>query len=372
MNRLFHVFLVIFSCVVFSACGSSQANTGNESNKEAANYTENEKVYGAWYVEEYKDDFGDSTGSMFVYTMCEGTFENTATSGSDLAVGVYYDSSYNAFLIRLLEYNDTKATYLSSSDITMKCKVDEYIFEDALIGDAPNGDLIISENNKYYKTFYNYLDEGKEIRTIICIDNSKYNFTIRGKGFKEAIDEKAARIESAGISGTYKNSHVTSPDYTDWFTIKQITPTSGTITAASKSGSATLDYIYDPETYILTVIPNADWTYRCSYDRFIVNDVVLVPDSGSVEGEIPDEQYFDATIKWSSDENKATKIYEFKKDGSYTIHGTDYKGEAIETDTGTYTIIDSFLLAKKSSGLVWTYYIFNGKLLNQTPYVIDK
>lgn len=69
---------------------------------------------------------------------------------------------------------------------------------------------------------------------------------------------------------------------------------------------------------------------------------------------------------------KPPKIYEFKKDGSYTIHGTDYKGEAIETDTGTYTIIDSFLLAKKSSGLVWTYYIFNGKLLNQTPYVIDK
>ena len=71
------------------------------------------QAYGDWLVGNYVDDFGDPTGETYIYTVSTGTFSNTATSGSDLTVGIYYQP--DAFKIRLLEYNNTKAIYYSSS-----------------------------------------------------------------------------------------------------------------------------------------------------------------------------------------------------------------------------------------------------------------
>ena len=335
---------------------------------------ENKNVFGDWFVEEYKDDFGDSTGSTFCFTMSDGTFSNSATSESELVAGVYYDLYHPVFLFRLLEYGNTKASYLSNASISIKCKVGDYVFEDTLIGDAPNGELILSEKNKGFKQIYSYLEDGEEIRTVIYIDNSKYSFSISGNGFKSALSEQEKRKELAGISGTYKDATLTG-EYAEWFVIKQVTPTSGTITSASKSGSATLDYTYDPDTHVLTVVPDDDWTYRCLYDKFIVDDIVLLPeDGGTVEGVIPDKSSFDATIKWSSAKNQATHTYEFKKDGSFIEYGTDYEGDETETKKGTYTVVDSFIIKKYSAGYIWTDYNYNGKLYSATTgvYVIDK
>ena len=375
-------FLVFVSllCICITGCSEKTTTSKDDEVANETGFEDSEYVsaFGDWYLNEYKDEFGDSTGSTFIYTTCDGTFENTATSGSELAVGVYYDSFNQAILIRLLEYQKTKATYLSSSDISMKCKVGEYVFEDTPIGEAPNGELILSESNRYYKDIIAYLEEGEEIRTIIYIDNSKYNFTIKGSGFKEAVEEQEKREEAAGISGTYKNADYAQfqfdSEYLDWFTIKQITPTSGTITKASKSGSATLDYTYDPSSKILKVVPDADWEYRCNYDQFIVTDSVLLVDYGTIEGEIPNEGTFDATTKWLSPINKATKIYEFSKDGTFVRYGTDYEGNAIETQTGSYSITDSFLFEQWPNGSTKVDYILDGKLYTwgQTVYVIDK
>lgn len=400
-KKIYKLLSIFLACVlvmtVFSACGDSQSasadvsdNTTSHSesvqdNSEGAKTesddltTESEgletkNVFGDWFIEEYKDEFGDGTGSTFCFTICEGSFSNTATSGSDLTAGIYFDASHHAFLIRLLEYGNTNAAYSSNSDISIKCKVGEYVFEDTPVGDAPNGELILSESNKSYKKFYDYLEKGEEIRIVIYIDNSKYNFSISGYGFRSAIAEQERRGDSAGISGTYKN--VNGPDeYRDWFIIKQSTPTSGTITAASDSGSAMLNYEYDPSTYVLTVTPNSDWTYRCLYDRFIVYGITLVPDDGTREGNIPDSQYFDATAKWSSSENKATTIYEFKKDGSFISYGTDYKGEDKETESGSYTRVDDYIILQyDGKSYTWACFIFDGKLYDWSPgvYVIDK
>ena len=356
-----------------SACeGTTTTITTNEEHSlgDIVN-NENDRASGDWFVGETVDEFGDSTGSTFCYTTCMGTFTNSATSGSDLAAGVYYVSSRQVFLFRLLEYNKTDATYLSSSDISIKCKVDEYVFDDTLLGEAPNGYLILPSNNNSYKKIYDYLIEGKEVRTVIYIDNSKYSFDISGNGFKDALSEQDDRKKQIGITGTYKNS-VWSEEYGDWFTIKQESPTSGTITAASHSGSATVDYTYDPSTCVLSVTPTSDWTYRCVFDHFIVTDTVLLPDDGgTVEGIIPDKSTFDATIKWSSAKNKATDIYEFKADGTFIEYGTNYEGDDTETETGTYKLVDSIIIKNYSKGYVNVDYSFNGKLYSDV-YMIDR
>ena len=363
--------VLIGSCL--SACEGTMTTTTTNEGQSLGDIVNNEDhvANGDWLVGETVDEFGDSTGSTFCYTTCMGTFTNSATSGSDLAAGVYYVSSRQVFLFRLLEYNKTDATYLSNADISIKCKVDEYVFDDTLLGDAPNGYLILPSNNKSYKKIYDYLIEGKEIRTVIYIDNSKYSFAISGNGFKDALSEQDDRKKQIGISGTYKNS-VWSEEYGDWFTIKQESPTSGTITAASHSGSATVDYIYDPSTCVLSVTPTSDWTYRCVFDQFIVTDTVLLPDDrGTVDGIIPDKSTFDATIKWSSAKNKATDIYEFKADGTFIEYGTNYEGVDTETKTGTYKLVDSMIIKNYSKGYVNVDYSFNGKLYSDV-YMIDR
>ena len=363
--------VLIGTCL--SACeGTTTTTTANEGQSlgDIVN-NEDDVASGDWLVGETVDEFGDSTGSTFCYTTCLGTFTNSATSGSDLAAGVYYVSSRQVFLFRLLEYSKTDATYLSNADISIKCKVDEYVFDDTLLGDAPNGYLILPSNNKSYKKIYDYLIEGKEIRTVIYIDNSKYSFVISGNGFKDVLSEQDDRKKQIGISGTYKNS-VWSEEYGDWFTIKQESTTSGTITAASHSGSATVDYTYNPSTCVLSVTPTSDWTYRCVFDHFIVTDTVLLPDDGgTVDGIIPDKSTFDATIKWSSAKNKATDIYEFKADGTFIEYGTNYEGVDTETKTGTYKLVDSMIIKNYSKGYVNVDYSFNGKLYSDV-YMIDR
>ena len=363
--------ILIGTCL--SACeGTPTTTTANEGQSlgDIVN-NEDENTGGDWLVGETVDEFGDSTGSTFCYTTCLGTFTNSATSGSDLAAGVYYVSSRQVFLFRLLEYSKTDATYLSNADISIKCKVDEYVFDDTLLGDAPNGYLILPSNNKSYKKIYDYLIEGKEIRTVIYINNSKYSFVISGNGFKDVLSEQDDRKKQIGISGTYKNS-VWSEEYGDWFTIKQESPTSGTITAASHSGSATVDYTYNPSTCVLSVIPTSDWTYRCVFNHFIVTDTVLLPDDGgTVDGIIPDKSTFDATIKWSSAKNKATHTYEFKADGTFIEYGTDYEGVDTEKKTGTYKLVDSIIIKNYSKGYVNVDYSFNGKLYSDV-YMIDR
>ncbi len=365
-NHLFQCLIVMILGLYLCACGDSQRDSSL-----AADNREDTGVFGDWFVEEYVDEFGDSTGSSFCYTICDGTFENSATSGSDLIAGVYFDSYHEAFSIRLLEYSETKASYLSDADITVKCKVEDYTFEDILIGTPPNGDLVLSSSSAGYKNLYRYLGEGKEIRTVIYIDNSKYNFTISGKGFKEVLAEQEAREKQKGISGTYKNAILVSED---WFVIKQETSTSGTITAADKYGSATLDYTYDPSTYILKVVLDDEWSRRCSYDTFFIYDSVLVPEYGSVKGSIPDGKTFDASVTWVSPDSQEKTTYTFRKDGTFVETGTYYDGEKKETETGTYTRVDSFIMQKYSYGYVWTDYVYNGKFYPAPKgvYVIDK
>ena len=82
-------------------------------------------TFGDWYENEYVDDFGDSTGKIFCASICQGTFENTATSEEDLAVVVFYEPRKESLTFRLLEYENKKATYLDSDEIAFKYKIDK-------------------------------------------------------------------------------------------------------------------------------------------------------------------------------------------------------------------------------------------------------
>lgn len=167
-----------------------------------------EEMFGKWAVDEIVDEFGDPTGESTLYCIVRGDFSNTATLNSDLAVVVFYDV-FQGFSFRLLEYYKSKATYLSNSELSLKTKIDEEISEYKLYGSSPNGDLHLTylENSNVpnmdsiediaewyntasksiedYHSFFNTFSEEDEIRCIIYIDNSKYNFTLPTNGFSE-------------------------------------------------------------------------------------------------------------------------------------------------------------------------------------------
>ena len=195
----------------------------------------------AWTVDEYIDDFGDSIGIKYMKTATEGTFSNTATSGSPLAAIVFFDPDIEEFSFRLIEYNSTKATYYDSDLIRILFKFDDEIEEHLLQGASPNGDVCLSASkevdkanelkNKFtadpertaqnidmdilfhamdvtlspetrcgYYRLYNELIDGNDARCVIYIGSSKYSFTISSNGFSEAInvisEEKYQAAES--------------------------------------------------------------------------------------------------------------------------------------------------------------------------------
>lgn len=186
-----------------------------------------QNIEGKWEPVQTVDEFGDATGGTNIAYITEGTFSNTATVDDSLNVAVNYNPVNKEFSFRLLEYDDTPATYYDNSSITIKYKVDDTIYDSFLFGSVPNGDLYISDQallnykiseieeqaNKastpqakkqimdqlladdfgitYDESFPQHLFQwllGKtDVRCIIYIDNSQYKFTIGSNGFEELL-----------------------------------------------------------------------------------------------------------------------------------------------------------------------------------------
>ena len=157
----------------------------------------------SWTIAHYVDDFGDETDEAYISGMFSGSFSNTATSNSELTVIVGYD--YNipevqtnlnpatySMSFRLLEYNDHKATFSNSDEITLKVKINDKVIEYNLAGVEPNGDLFVVEKKQNYRELpilITALETNEcEIPCIIEIDSSKYSFKIDGTGFSEQIN----------------------------------------------------------------------------------------------------------------------------------------------------------------------------------------
>ena len=146
----------------------------------------------SWGISNYVDEFGDPTDKEFMRCASLGSFSNTATSDSDLTVIVCYDMAEDVFSFRLLEYGDRHATYFENEDCIIKIKdPDGTILEGMLFGTAPNGDLYLvrshTDNRWLADSLYDSMCNGEDVRCIIEINSSKYNFTIRGDGFDDCL-----------------------------------------------------------------------------------------------------------------------------------------------------------------------------------------
>lgn len=145
-----------------------------------------------WAVDYYVDDFGDPTDEAYLRGVFSGDFSNTATASSPLTVVVFYDLDYEAFSFRLLEYDNVPATYIGSEaeNIVFKIKTaDDVISEGTLIGDEPNGDLFLGSGLPVSNRILPALRKGEDVRCIVELGSSKYNFTMNGAGFPDSLAE---------------------------------------------------------------------------------------------------------------------------------------------------------------------------------------
>lgn len=177
MKKITALLLAIVLCFSLCACGGSKGGT--------------------WTITKTVDEFGDVTenSAEVIAGVFEGTFSNTATAGSDLTVvvGIGKKALFNHYLISfdLKEYNNTNATYLSSDTILFKTKINEEIITMDLTGTAPNGTLYLGSEDYSYNgdIIFNELLKGNDVRCIINIGNSEYNFTLNSDNFVSLCSE---------------------------------------------------------------------------------------------------------------------------------------------------------------------------------------
>lgn len=167
----------------------------------------------SWEIDYYKDEFGDDTDDSYLLGTFSGQFSNTATSGSELLVAVYYaPDTGDMFSFRLLEYGNLKATYMKSDLINLSMKINDEIYGVELSGIAPNGDIALMPQYAYAdktlhsinggtdrrEVFHLFLEALRKRETVSCsitigdignitsgVGGSKYVFKIDGNGFAE-------------------------------------------------------------------------------------------------------------------------------------------------------------------------------------------
>ena len=189
MKKKVLALLLILGCGLTTPiiAGAAEQNESAESSSDAGS-----EIFksGDWMVASFVDEFGDSTGVMYAKTGAGGDFSNTATSSSDLGVVFFCSPLEKSISLRVLEYKKNKATYADSSDILLKIKAGNTVYEyDELYGEAPNGDIFVDEDgeNDNYKQIFELLGTGEDLKCVLYIDDSKYNFTISSDGFSDCM-----------------------------------------------------------------------------------------------------------------------------------------------------------------------------------------
>ena len=178
MKKIVALFLAFIICFSLCACGEQK---GSET----------------WSITKTVDEFGDITENSveLITGSFTGTFSNTATPGSDLTVIVIIGekAKFNHYLVGfdLKEYNNTNATYLSSDVKTFKMKINDEVITMDLDGLSPNGTLYLSGKNYEWEgdLLFNELFKGNDVKCIINIGHSEYNFTLTSDNFISVCNE---------------------------------------------------------------------------------------------------------------------------------------------------------------------------------------
>lgn len=185
---------IVFMSSACTAPNSQTNDTNNSVNTIASN--------NSWKIVHVLDDFGDKTGDVHIAGRFLGKFSNTATKDSPLGVEIIYDPNdmrggKNYFTIRLYEYcNDTPEFYRSYDEPALKVKIGENVYEQKLDFKASETDLWLVDNgfqsailNCYSPVFDALSNDVGDVKCVITVWKSTYNFTINGSGFASAIQE---------------------------------------------------------------------------------------------------------------------------------------------------------------------------------------
>ena len=176
MKKIIALLLTVVLCFSLCACGGEKTT---------------------WSIVQTVDEFGDVTEDSvgLIAGTFTGNFSNTATPGSDLTVVVTIGkkAKFNHYVIGfdLKEYNNTNATYFSSDSKTFKMKIGEEVITMNLLGSEPNGTLYLGAEDYGWSgdLLFNELLNGNDVRCIINIDSSEYNFTITNDNFTTLCNE---------------------------------------------------------------------------------------------------------------------------------------------------------------------------------------
>jgi len=196
-----------FTCLALSLVLSTPLSSYGESNLQ---YETEDALQSAWSIAKEVDEFGDvieDSDNIFLKSTAEGDFSNTATAKSDLLV-IIDNTIYNGhhvFGFTLYEYGNTPATYSSNSEITLKTKVNDTITGYTLYGDAPNSPVFLGATNTDGDELFNTLYAGYDVRCIIYIDNSQYNFTISSSGYQEVCAEAQQKLDAINEKNRVKD-----------------------------------------------------------------------------------------------------------------------------------------------------------------------
>ncbi|MBR3752544.1 MAG: hypothetical protein IKK50_05370 [Ruminiclostridium sp.] len=205
MKRVLSLCLALMMTLSLCACGGG----------ESASDAQEETMDGLWEAIYETDEFGDvaENAEIVLRSPIVGDFSNTATNSSELGGYVFIDAFPGAdhyyVVFRLQEYGDMPITYTSSEaeEIVLKTKVGDKISEYSLLGVAPNSDLVLGTDNVTDgDEVYASLCNGNDVRCIITIGSSQYNFTIYSSNILVAGDEASglaqAQIDARQINST--------------------------------------------------------------------------------------------------------------------------------------------------------------------------
>ena len=225
MKKASSLFLTLCMVVSLMACGGEGATTNMpafsdatavNTSKDAETSTISELAEEptpaiVWYVEKTVDEFGDITADSktILSANIEGNFSNTATTSSELSGAVHFQhksSSDHYYLsFDLLEYTDSPVTFYSSEQMTLKAKVGETVFEYFLTGEEPNGSIVLGGLSSFDHSadiLFNELYSGEDIRCIIDIESSQYNFTLQSANFADLSNQEGFQPASIASRNT--------------------------------------------------------------------------------------------------------------------------------------------------------------------------
>lgn len=211
MKKALSLILVLAMCLSLCACGGeNDTSTSTPTPTQNTTTTEATEAVSAtiWSVQQTVDEFGDVTAdsATVIEAPISGDFSNTATASSELSGYVRFakkpNSDHYIAQFVLLEYNDTPATYTSGDKLTMKVKIGDTVTDFKLTGEVPNGSLFLGTPDFDYAADYLF-DElylGWDLRCIIYIGSSQYNFTIECSNFVELCDAEGFPMAPAQMT----------------------------------------------------------------------------------------------------------------------------------------------------------------------------